>query len=105
MCIKIIQHYYIMQKFNGGNPVHICDGCRTMFRPGDPVYELCAECAQVVWCVTNVFDDGSKELSSVHRTRKKAEEWIESLKDITDKINKETERRLIRKEVTSWMVL
>jgi hypothetical protein len=59
----------------------------------------------VVWCVTNVFDDGSKELSSVHRTREKAEEWVESLKDITDKINKETKRRLIRKEVTSWMVL
>ena len=90
-----------MQKMGG----RICDCCRTLFRPGDVIYELCAECAQVVWCVTNVYEDGSKELSSVHRTRKKAEEWVESLKDITDKINKETKRRLIRKEVTSWMIL
>ena len=90
-----------MQKMGG----RICDCCRTLFRPGDVIYELCSECAQVVWCVTNIYEDGSTELSSVHRTREKAEEWIESLKDMTDKINKEVERRLIKKEITSWMIL
>lgn len=90
-----------MQKMSG----KVCDGCRTLLRPGDPVYEFCSECAQVVWCVTNVYDDGSKELSSVHRTREKAEEWVESMKDLIDKLNKESERRLIRKEINSWVIL
>ena len=33
--MEVTQYIYVM-------------GCRTMFRPGDPIYELCAECASMV---------------------------------------------------------
>lgn len=90
-----------MQKMGG----RICDCCRTVFRPGDVIYELCSECAQVVWCVTNVYEDGSKELSSVHRTEEKAKEWIESTKELLTKINPEQCRKIIDRTITSWFIL
>ena len=90
-----------MQKMDG----RICDCCRTLFRPGDVIYELCSECAQVVWCVTNVYEDGSKELSSVHRTEEKAKKWIESTNDTLTKINSEQRRKIIDRTITSWFIL
>ena len=90
-----------MQKMGG----RICDCCRTVFSPGDVIYELCSECAQVVWCVTNVYEDGSKELSSVHRTEEKAKKWIESTKDLLTKINPEKRRKIIDRTITSWFIL
>ena len=69
MFIRITQHYCIMQKFNGGNPVRICDECRTMFYPGDTIVELCKECASTVWCVFSTYEDGSVELSSIHHNQ------------------------------------
>lgn len=90
-----------MQKMGG----RICDCCRTLFRPGDVIYELCSECAQVVWCITNIYEDGSKELSSVHRTEEKAKEWIESTKDLLTKINPEKRRKIIDRTITSWFIL
>lgn len=90
-----------MQKMGG----RICDCCRTMFRPGDVIYELCSECAQVVWCVTNIYEDGSKELSSVHRTEEKAKKWIESTNDTLTKINSEQRRKIIDRTITSWFIL
>lgn len=90
-----------MQKMGG----RICDCCRTILRPGDVIYELCSECAQVVWCVTNIYEDGSKELSSVHRTEEKAKKWIESTKDLLTKINPEQRRKIIDRTITSWFIL
>jgi hypothetical protein len=90
-----------MQKMGG----RICDCCRTVFRPGDVIYELCSECAQVVWCVTNIYEDGSKELSSVHHTEEKAKEWMESTKDLLTKINLEKRRKIIDRTITSWFIL
>ena len=101
MFIKTILHYFIMKKLDG----HICDGCRTQFYPGDPIVELCPECANVVWCVTNIYEDDSEELSSVHRTEEKAQEWIESTKDLLAKINPEQQRKIIDRKITSWFVL
>ena len=46
-----------MQKLDG----RICDSCRKLFYPGDTVYEVCPMCFHSVWCVTNVYKDGSKE--------------------------------------------
>ena len=83
----------------------ICECCRTMFRPGDIIYELCAECAQVVWSVTNIYEDGSKELSSIHRTEENAKEWIESTMDLLTKINPEQRRKIIDRTITSWFIL
>ena len=83
----------------------ICDCCRTVFRPDDVIYELCSQCAQVVWCVTNIYEDGSKELSSIHRTEEKAKEWIESTKDLLTKINPEQRRKIIDRTITSWFIL
>ena len=90
-----------MQKMGG----RICDCCRTVFRPGDVIYELCSECAQVVWCVTNIYEDGSKELSSIHRTEEKAKEWIESTKDLLTKINPKQHRKITDRTITSWFIL
>lgn len=90
-----------MQKMGG----KICDCCRTVFRPGDIIYELCSECTQIVWCVTNIYEDGSKELSSIHRTEEKAKEWIESTKDLLTKINPKQQRKIIDRTITSWFVL
>lgn len=90
-----------MQKMGG----RICDCCRIVFRPGDVIYELCSECAQVVWCVTNIYEDGSKELSSIHRTEEKAKKWIESTKDLLTKINPEQRRKIIDRTITSWFIL
>jgi hypothetical protein len=82
----------------------ICDCCGTVFIPDDVIYELCSECAQVVWCVTNIYEDGSKELSSIHHTEEKAKKWIKSTKDLLTKINPE-HRKIIDRTITSWFIL
>ena len=69
-----------MQKFNGGNPVHICDGCRTTFYPEDHIYEFCKDCANTVWCVFSTYEDGSIELSSIHHSQDSALAWIQQNK-------------------------
>ena len=57
-----------MEKLSG----KICDRCRTVFYPGDRIVELCEKCANTVWCLFNIYEDGSKELSSIHGTEEGA---------------------------------
>ena len=52
-----------------------------MFYSGDPVAELCEKCANTVWCVIYEYDDGSRKLSSIHRTEEKAKKFCERLKE------------------------
>ena len=94
-----------MQKFNGGNPVHICDGCRTTFYPSDTIIELCKECASTVWCVFSTYEDGSVELSSIHRNQNSALIWIQQNKEIFEAINPEVDKKIIKQEAIHWFVL
>ena len=105
MFIRITQHYYIMQKFNGGNPVHICDECRTIFYPGDTIVELCKDCASTVWCVFNTYEDGSVELSSIHHNQNSALTWIQQNKEIFEAVNPEVDKKIIKQETIHWFVL
>ena len=94
-----------MQKFNGGNPVRICDGCRTMFYPGDTIVELCKECANTVWCVFSTYEDSSVELSSIHRNQNSALKWIQQNKEIFEAVNPEVDKKIIKQEAIHWFVL
>lgn len=89
-----------MQKMDG----KICDSCRKLFYPGDRIYEFCHECANLVWCVTNVYKDGSKELSSIHHTKEGALHWVEKSSALISEMNIEVENKIIDQEVTQWCV-
>ncbi len=90
-----------MQKLDG----KICDGCRTMFYPGDTIVELCKECAHYVWCVFNIYEDGTKELSSVHRTETRAYEYIIEHKHIIEVINDGQDNKIIERTVEQFVIL
>ena len=94
-----------MQKFNGGNPVHICDGCRTTFYPEDRIYEFCKDCANTVWCVFSTYEDGSIELSSIHHNQNSALKWIRQNKEIFEAVNPEVDKKIIKQEAIHWFVL
>lgn len=65
-----------MQKISG----HICDNCRTMFKPNEPIIELCQKCANTVWCVFAwTIDENSDMIFSVHHTYEGAEDWINQI--------------------------
>lgn len=101
MCIKTIQHYCIMRKMGG----RICDSCRTMFYSGDPVVELCEKCANTVWCVIYEYDDGSRELSSIHHTEEKAKKFCERLKESIAFANTYSTKKITKHYISEWAVL
>lgn len=90
-----------MEKMSG----HICDSCRTMFYPGDHIVELCQRCANTVWTVTNVYEDGSRELSSIHRNELLAKYQIEKTMSLLDKLNKDSDKKLIKQTMAKWQIL
>lgn len=90
-----------MKKMGG----HICDSCRTMFYSGDHITELCDKCANTVWCVTNVYEDGSRELSSIHRNELDARYQIEKTMYMLDKINKGSDKKLVKQTMAKWQIL
>ena len=90
-----------MQKMGG----KICDNCRTLFRPGDVVVELCEKCANTVWCVFSTYEDGSVELSSIHRNQDSALKWIQKNKEIFEAVNPEVNKKIIKQEAIHWFVL
>lgn len=90
-----------MQKMSG----RICDHCRTLFYPGDTIIEMCHKCAHTVWCVMNVYEDGSKELSSIHRNPKNANDQMNSNREKIKELNQDRDVKLVKQEVTSWCVL
>ena len=94
-----------MQKFNDENPVHICDECRTIFYPDDTIVELCKECASTVWCVFSTYEDGSIELSSIHRSQNSALTWIQQNKEIFEAVNPKVDKKIIKQEAIHWFVL
>lgn len=101
MYIKITQHYCIMEKMGG----KICDSCRTLFRPGDVVVELCEKCANTVWCVVNIYEDGSKELSSIHRSAESAEWFRSQCWLAAQKFNPERNNKIVNIITEDWTVL
>ena len=90
-----------MQKMSG----RICDSCRSLFYPGDNIIELCEKCASTVWCVFNIYEDGSKELFSIHRTETSAENWIKFGQNLISKHNNISDVKLVNQEISQWRVL
>ena len=88
-----------MQKLDGNK----CDWCGISLHPSH-IVELCPECANSVWIVMNIYENGFEELSAIYRTAEDAKAHVKSLKDLTDKINQTAENKLIRTEVNKWIV-
>jgi hypothetical protein len=57
------------------------------------------------WCVFNVYEDNSKELSSIHTTMDKALESIENNKNLLDKLNKCSSKHLQKQIVEEWCIM
>ena len=90
-----------MQKMGG----KICDHCRTLLRPGDVVVELCEKCANTVWCVFNIYEDGSKELSSIHHSAEGAEWFKSQFWIVAQKLNPERDNKIINITTEDWTIL
>ena len=88
-----------MQKLDGRK----CDGCGIVLHPSTTV-ELCPECANSVWVVMNIYENGFEELSAIYRTVEDAKTHVNSLKDLTEKLNKTAENKLVRHEINKWIV-
>ena len=81
----------------------LCDSCRKMFHPGDRIHEFCDVCANTVYCVMNVYENGSKELFSIHHTIDSAENIIENGIDLLNKLNHNQPSK-IKQVVESWLI-
>ena len=57
------------------------------------------------WCVFNIYEDNSKELSSIHTTMDKALESIENNKNLLDKLNKCSSKYLQKQVVEEWCIM
>ena len=90
-----------MKKLDG----RICDICRKLFYKEDHINEVCDFCINNVWCVINIFEDGSKELSSIHHTQEDANLHIFESKDLIESINKDSKIKIIKQVVENWLVL
>ena len=89
-----------MEKLSG----KICDVCRTMFYPGDRIIELCEKCANTVWCLFNIYEDGSKELNSIHRTEEDAV-WFKAQNfELYNKLNSKSDNKIIDQEIIEYSV-
>ena len=88
-----------MQKLDGRK----CDGCGVVLHPSTTV-ELCPECANSVWVVMNIYENGSEELSAIYRTAEDAKTYVNTLKYLTDKLNQTAENKLVRFEVNKWII-
>lgn len=89
-----------MQKLDGRK----CDGCGILLHPSTTV-ELCQECANSVWVVMNIYENGFEELSAIYRIAEDAKTHVKALKDLTEKLNKTAENKLIRHEINKWIVV
>lgn len=90
-----------MKKLDG----RICDICGKLFYKEDYINEVCDSCINNVWCVINIFEDGSKELSSIHHTQEDADLHIFESKDLIESINKDSKIKIIKQVVENWLVL
>lgn len=88
-----------MQKLDGRK----CDGCGILLHPSTTV-ELCPECANSVWVVMNIYENGFEELSAIYRTAEDAKAHVKSLKDLTEKLNQTAENKLVRNEINKWII-
>ena len=88
-----------MQKLDGRK----CDGCGILLHPSNTV-ELCPECANSVWVVMNIYENGSEELSAIYRTAEDAKTYVKTVSYLTEKLNQTAENKLVRFEVNKWII-
>lgn len=89
-----------MQKISG----HICDCCRKVFYPEERVYEFCHDCANLVWCVVNIYKNGNKELACIHHTKEGAENWVEKSKSLLLITNENEVNPVVDIQIQNWLV-
>ena len=89
-----------MQKISG----HICDCCRKVFYPEERIYEFCHDCAHLVWCVVNIYKNGSKELACIHHTKEGAENWVEKSKSLLLITNENEVNPIVDIQIQNWLV-
>ena len=89
-----------MKKLDG----RICDICGKLFYKEDYINEVCDSCINNVWCVINIFEDGSKELSSIHHTQESADLHVFESKDLIEQINEKSNKKLIKQIIENWIV-
>ena len=83
----------------------ICDSCRSQFYPGDTVHEVCSSCFNNVWCIINIYEDDSRELSSIHHTEESALAFMLKNAEVVARINTCSENKIKEQKVTKWAVL
>lgn len=87
-----------MKKMGG----KICDSCRSLFFPGDRIYEFCNTCANTVYCIFNNYEDGTKELFAIFRNKEQAKQAIEQRKSKLGILNNLVENKIINQEVVAY---
>lgn len=90
-----------MEKLSG----KICDRCRTLFYSDDRIVELCEKCAHTVWCLFNIYEDGSKELSSIHGTEEGAVWFKAQNYELYKKLNLISDNKIIDQEISEHFIL
>jgi hypothetical protein len=90
-----------MEKLSG----KICDRCRTVFYPDDRIVELCEKCAHTVWCLFNIYEDGSKELSSIHGTEESAVWFKAQNYELYKKLNLVSSNKIVEQEISEHFIL
>ena len=87
-----------MKKLDGT----ICDSCGTLIY--DHNYDVCGHCFNNVYCVINVYEDGSEHLSSIHHTLENAELHIKESQELIDDINTDSNYNLVKQVIENWLV-
>lgn len=83
----------------------ICDSCRSLFYTDDTIREVCSKCFNNVWCVINIYEDDSKELSSIHHTEEAALNFVLKNAMLITRINAGSTNKIKEQKVTKWAVL
>lgn len=87
-----------MKKLDG----KICDSCETLIY--DHSYDVCTHCFNNVYCIINVYEDGTERLSSIHHTLESAESHKYESQELIDCINTDSNNKLIKQVIENWLV-
>jgi hypothetical protein len=58
-----------------------------------------------VWCITNIYEDDSRELSSIHRTEEAALHFMLKNADTIKRMNQFANLKIKQQVVAKWAVL
>lgn len=87
-----------MKKLDGT----ICDSCGTLIYGHN--HDVCEHCFNNVYCIINVYEDGTESLSSIHHTLESAESHKHESQELIDDINTDSNNKLIKQVIENWLV-